>query len=139
MSILDYLMWLRGHSIILLNWQLGKVSEDWRKTNATPVFKKGQEGGELQAGQSHFKPKEAGGTANPGKYFQAYEREKNHQEYRFIKGMLCLTSLISIFHEITRFMDKWRAVNIIFLDYSKYGLHEYIMRLKNGWMARSRG
>lgn len=107
---------------------------NWEKCKCCTYLQEEQEEGprELPAGQPHFNLCEDDGTANPGKYFQAYEREKNHQEYRFIKGMLCLTSLISIFHEITRFMDKWRAVNIIFLDYSKYGLHEYIMRLKNG-------
>jgi len=63
-------------------WRTGEVPEDWRKTNVTPIFKKGQEGGyrELQAGQPHLHPRKDDGAAYPGGHQQASGGKEGYQE-----------------------------------------------------------
>ena len=51
-------------------WQLGEVSEDWRRA---PVLRKGQGGGrrELQGSQPHLSPWAGDGAASPGNHCPA--------------------------------------------------------------------
>jgi len=59
-----------------------EVPEDWRKANATPIYKKGQEGGprELQDCQPHLHPLKGDGAAHSRGHHQASERKEGYQE-----------------------------------------------------------
>ncbi|PKU45921.1 rna-directed dna polymerase from mobile element jockey-like [Limosa lapponica baueri] len=64
--------------IIKGSWRLGEVPEDCRKTNVTPIFKKG---GKKDSGQPASPQSLKGdGAANPGNCFQAHEGSESHQK-----------------------------------------------------------
>lgn len=60
------------------SWQQGKVSENWRKANVSPVFKK--VGRKTEGGETYLKPWEGDGAINPGSNFQAHKEQEIHQE-----------------------------------------------------------
>jgi len=40
-------------------------------------------------------------------------------QHGFMKGRSCLTSLISCYGQVTRLLDEGKAVDVIYLDFSK--------------------
>ena len=40
-------------------------------------------------------------------------------QYGFMKGRLCLTNLISFYYWVTRLVDEGKAVDVVYLDFSK--------------------
>jgi len=40
-------------------------------------------------------------------------------QYAFTKGRSCLTSLISFYDQVTCLVDEGKAVDVVYLDYSK--------------------
>lgn len=40
-------------------------------------------------------------------------------QHGFMKGRLCLTNLISLCDWVTRLVDEGKAVNVVYLDFSK--------------------
>ena len=40
-------------------------------------------------------------------------------QHRFMKGRLCLTNLISFYNWVTRLIDEGKAVDVVYLDFSK--------------------
>ena len=40
-------------------------------------------------------------------------------QHRFMKGRLCLTNLISFYDWVTRLVDEGKAVDVVYLDFSK--------------------
>ena len=40
-------------------------------------------------------------------------------QHRFMKGRSCLTNLISFYNWVTRLVDEGKAVDVVYLDFSK--------------------
>ncbi|CAM5133683.1 unnamed protein product [Natator depressus] len=83
------------------------------------------------------------------KHFEERKVIRNSQ-YGFTKGKSCLTNLIAFYDEITGSLDEGKAVDVLFLDFSKafdtvshsflasklkkYGLDEWTIRWIESWL-----
>ncbi|CAM5160640.1 unnamed protein product [Eretmochelys imbricata] len=105
------------------SWQLGKVPGDWKKANIVPIFKKGKK-------ENPGNYRLVSLTSVPGKIMEQVPKESilKHLEERkvirnsqhgFTKGKSCLTNLITFYDEITGSVDEGKAVDVLFLDFSK--------------------
>ncbi|PKU29730.1 rna-directed dna polymerase from mobile element jockey-like [Limosa lapponica baueri] len=101
----------------------GEVPEDWREANVTPVFKKGK-----KENPGNYRPVRF--TSIPGKIMEQlildiiskHVEEKKvigSGQHGFTKGKSCLTDLIAFYDEMTGWVDEGRAVDIVYLDFSK--------------------
>ncbi|CAM5082384.1 unnamed protein product [Natator depressus] len=136
------------------SWRSGEVPDDWKKANVVPIFKKGK-----KEHLGNYRPVSL--TSVPGKIIEQVLRESilKHLEERkvirnsqhgFTKGKSCLTNLIAFYDEITGSVDEEKAVDMLFLDFSKafdtvshsilasklkkYGLDEWIVRCIESWL-----
>jgi len=100
-----------------------EVPDDWRITSVTPIYQKGQ-----KEDPGNYRPGSL--TSVPGKIMEQFilsvlnGHEKDNQGIRpsqhgFMKGRYCLTNLISFYDQVTYLMDKGKAVDIIYLEFSK--------------------
>ncbi|GAB0187214.1 mitochondrial enolase superfamily member 1 [Grus japonensis] len=87
------------------SWRTGKVPEDWKKDNVTPVFKKGK-----KEGTGNYRPVSL--TSIPGKVMEQpildviskHVEEKKvigSGQHEFTKGKSCLTNLIAFYDDMT--------------------------------------
>jgi len=99
------------------------VPEDWRNVSVTPVFKKGK-----KEDPGNYRPVSL--TAVPGKVMEQLildviskqvEEKKviRSSQHRFTKGKSCLTNLIAFYDGMTGWIDEGRAVDVVYLDFSK--------------------
>ncbi|CAM5166679.1 unnamed protein product [Natator depressus] len=136
------------------SWQLGEVPDDWKKANVVPIFKKGK-----KEDPGNYRPVSL--TSVPGKIMEQVLKESTlkHLEERkmirnsqhgFTKGKSCLTNLIAFYDKITGSVDEGKAVDVLFLDFSKafdtvshsilarklkkYGLDEWTIRWIESWL-----
>ncbi|KAK4806818.1 hypothetical protein QYF61_005614 [Mycteria americana] len=105
------------------SWLTGEVPVDWRLANVTPIYKKGQ-----KEDPGNYRPVSL--TSVPGKIMEqiilsAITRHvQDNQVIRpsqhgFMKGRSCWTNLISFYDKVTRLVDEGKAVNVVYLDFSK--------------------
>ncbi|KAK4820693.1 hypothetical protein QYF61_003613 [Mycteria americana] len=105
------------------SWLTGEVPADWRLANVTPVYKKSR-----KEDVGNYRPVSL--TSVPGKLMEqiilsAITRhvEDNQgikpSQHGFRKGRSCLTNLISFYDKVTRLLDEGKAVDVIYLDFSK--------------------
>ncbi|GAB0179825.1 mitochondrial enolase superfamily member 1 [Grus japonensis] len=105
------------------SWRAGEVPEDWRKTNVTLVFKKGK-----KEDLGDYRPVSL--TSIPGKMMEElivdvvnkHVEEKKvigSDQHGFTKGKSCLTNLITFYDGMTGWVDEGRAVDVVYLDFSK--------------------
>jgi len=105
------------------SWRTGEVPEDWRKANITPIFKKGK-----KEDPGNYRPVSL--TSIPGKVMeelileliiQQVEEKKviRSSQHGFTKGKSCLTNLIAFYDGMTGWVDEGRAVDVVYLDFSK--------------------
>ncbi|PKU38009.1 rna-directed dna polymerase from mobile element jockey-like [Limosa lapponica baueri] len=105
------------------SWRTGEVPEDWRTANVSPVFKKGK-----KEDPGNYRPVSL--TFNPGKVMEQlildviskHVEEKKvigSGQHGFTKGKSCLTNLIAFYDGMTGWVDKGRAVDVVYLDFSK--------------------
>ncbi|KAK4810895.1 hypothetical protein QYF61_013303 [Mycteria americana] len=110
------------------SWEPGEVPADWKLANVIPIYKKG-----VREDPGNYRPVSL--TSVTGKIIgkltlDAIERHlKNnaiirHSQHRFTKGKSCLTVLVSagielIFFLVTHLVDEGKAVDVVFLDFSK--------------------
>ncbi|GAB0175753.1 mitochondrial enolase superfamily member 1 [Grus japonensis] len=105
------------------SWLTGEVPVDWRLASVTPIYKKGQKEdlGNYRSGSL---------TSVPGKVMEqiilsAITRHiQDNQvirpsQYGFMKGRSCLTNLISFYDKAIHLVDEGKAVDVVYLDFSK--------------------
>ncbi|GAB0210329.1 mitochondrial enolase superfamily member 1 [Grus japonensis] len=105
------------------SWRTGEVPEDWRKASVTPVFKKGR-----KEDPGNYRPVSL--TSIPGKVMEQlilgvinkHVEEKKvigSGQHGFTKGKSCLTNLIAFYDGMTSWVDEGRAVDVVYLVFSK--------------------
>jgi len=105
------------------SWRTREVPEDWRKASVTPVFKKGK-----KEDPGNYRPVSL--TSIPGKMVEKLildviskqvEAKKviRSIQHGFTKGKSCLTNLIAFYDGMTGWVDEGRAVDVVYLDFSK--------------------
>ncbi|PKU43313.1 rna-directed dna polymerase from mobile element jockey- hypothetical protein [Limosa lapponica baueri] len=97
----------------------GKVSEDWKKANVTPIFRMKDPG----------KIRPVSLISIPEKLMDEPILETNSthiegqgdqiSQHAFMKRKSCLTSLKAFYNEMTGLLDKGRPVDVVYLDFKK--------------------
>jgi len=105
------------------SWRTEEVPEDWRKANVTPIFKKGKK-------EDPRNYRLLSLTSILGKVMEQlileviikHVKEKKDirsSQHGFTKGKLCLTNLTAFYDGMTSWVDEGRAVDVVYLDFSK--------------------
>ncbi|CAM5174769.1 unnamed protein product [Natator depressus] len=138
------------------SWRSWEVPDNWKKANVVPIFKKGKE-----EDLGNYRPVSL--TSVPGKIMEQVLKESilkhleekkviRNSQHGFTKDKSCLTNLIAFYNEITGSVDEGKAVDVLFLDFSKafdtvshsilasklkkYGLDEWTIRWIESWLDR---
>ncbi|PKU43644.1 rna-directed dna polymerase from mobile element jockey- hypothetical protein [Limosa lapponica baueri] len=105
------------------SWRTGEVPEDWRKASVIPVFKKGKKEdlGNYRLVSLIFVPGKMMERLVLGFISKRMEEKKaiRSSQHGFTKGKSCLTNLIAFYDGITGWIDERRAVDVVYLDFSK--------------------
>ncbi|CAM4601352.1 unnamed protein product [Lepidochelys olivacea] len=136
------------------SWRTGEVPDDWKKANVVPIFKKGK-----KEDPGNYRPVSL--TSVPGKIMEQVLKESilkhlherkviRNSQHGFTKGRSCLTNLIAFYDETTGSVDEGKAVDVLYLDFSKvfdtvshsilvsklrkYGLDECTIRWVESWL-----
>ncbi|GAB0205958.1 mitochondrial enolase superfamily member 1 [Grus japonensis] len=104
------------------SWRTGEVPEEWRKANVTPVFRKGK-----KEDPGNYRPVSL--TSIPAKAMEQLilgvinkhveEKVIGSGQHGFTKGKSRLTNLIAFYDGMTSWVDEGRAVDVVYLDFSK--------------------
>ncbi|PKU42528.1 rna-directed dna polymerase from mobile element jockey-like [Limosa lapponica baueri] len=105
------------------SWQIGVVPADWCLANVTPIHEKGR-----KDDPGNYRPVSL--TLVPGKVMEQIilsaimQRMKDTQAIRpsqhgFMRSRSCLTNLISLYVKVTHLVDEGKAVDVVYLDFSK--------------------
>uniref|UniRef100_A0A8B9TYB9 Reverse transcriptase domain-containing protein n=1 Tax=Anas zonorhyncha TaxID=75864 RepID=A0A8B9TYB9_9AVES len=104
------------------SWLLGEVPVDWQLANVMPIYKKDQRT-ELE----NYRPVSL--TSVPGKLVEklfsviTWHLQSNQvirpSQHGFMKHRSCLTNLNSFYDKVTRLVDEGKAVDVVYLDFSK--------------------
>ncbi|GAB0185682.1 mitochondrial enolase superfamily member 1 [Grus japonensis] len=105
------------------SWLTREVPVDWRLANVTPIYKKSQK---EDLGNYRL----VSLTLVPGKVMEQiilstnmWDVQDNQvirpSQHGFMKGRSCLTNLISFYDKVTRLVDEGKAVDVVYLDFSK--------------------
>ncbi|KAK0682480.1 LIN1 transcriptase, partial [Pygoscelis papua] len=105
------------------SWLTGEVPDDWRLANVMPIYKKGR-----KEDPGNYRPVSL--ISVPGKIMERFilraltRQVRDNQGIRpsqhgFMKGRSCLTNLISFYDQVTRLVDEGKAVDVVYLDFSK--------------------
>ncbi len=101
----------------------GKVPEDWRCANVTPIFKKG-----AKADPGNYRPVSL--TSVCCKLLESIIKDRLLQhfdtnqlilpsQHGFMPGRSCATNLLEFFETVTEAVDEGSPFDIIFLDFAK--------------------
>ena len=110
-------------TIYQCSWSTGEVSEDWRLATVTPIYRKGR-----KEDPENYRPISL--TSVPGKVMeQIIMREITRHvwdncgirpgQHGFMKSRYCLTNTISFYDWVTSLVDVGKAVDVVYLDFSK--------------------
>ncbi|RMB88826.1 hypothetical protein DUI87_34760 [Hirundo rustica rustica] len=105
------------------SWLTGEVPDDWKLANVTPIHKKG---GREDPG--NYRPVSL--TSVPGKIMEQFilsvitqnlqdSQGLRPSQHRFRRGRSCLTNLITFYEQVTCLVDAGKAVDVVYLDFSK--------------------
>ncbi|XP_072335049.1 multiple inositol polyphosphate phosphatase 1b isoform X1 [Scyliorhinus torazame] len=101
----------------------GVVPGDWRVANVMSLFKKG-----IRDNPGNYRPVSL--TSVVGKVMERVLRDRisehlerhcliRDSQHGFVRGRSCLTSLIEFFEEVTKHVDEGKAVDVVYMDFSK--------------------
>ncbi|KAK4829638.1 hypothetical protein QYF61_005849 [Mycteria americana] len=105
------------------SWLTGEVPADWRLANVMPIFKKCR-----KEDPGNYRPVSLSSVL--GKLTEqiilsaiTWHVENNQgikaSQHGFMKGGSCLTNLISFYDKVTHLVDERKAVDVVYLDFSK--------------------
>ncbi|NXM61588.1 RTXE polymerase, partial [Illadopsis cleaveri] len=105
------------------SWLTGEVPDDWKLANVTPIHKKG-----AKEDPGNYRPVSL--TSVPGKVMEQFILSAITQnlqdgqgirpsQHGFRRGRSCLTNLITFYDQVTRLLDAGKAVDVVYLDFSK--------------------
>ncbi|PKU40252.1 rna-directed dna polymerase from mobile element jockey-like [Limosa lapponica baueri] len=103
---------------ILQSWQTGEVPADWCLADVMPIHKKGP-----QDDLGNSRPVSV--TLVSGKVMEhiilSYVAHEGHpgNQAQPARGRSCLTNLISFCDKVTRLVGEGKAVDVVYLDFSK--------------------
>ncbi|GAB0175699.1 mitochondrial enolase superfamily member 1 [Grus japonensis] len=100
-----------------------EIPVDWRLANVTSIYKKGR-----KEDPENYRPVSL--TSVPGKVMEqiilsaiTWHIQDNQvirpSQHGFMKGRSCLTNLISFYDKVTHLVDEGKAMDVIYLDFSK--------------------
>ncbi|XP_059843914.1 P-selectin glycoprotein ligand 1 isoform X2 [Hypanus sabinus] len=101
----------------------GEVLEDWRISHVVPLFKKGSKS---NLGNNRL----VSLTSAVGKLLEEVLRDRIYKyldrqgliresQHGFVHDRSCLTNLLEFFEEVTRKVDEGKAVDVVYMDFSK--------------------
>jgi len=102
-------------------WLTGEVPDGWRISSVTSIYKKGWK----EVSRNY---RSVSLNSVPGKFMEQFilsaltGHVKDNQGIRpsqFMKGSTCLTSLISFYGQVTHLVYEGKAVNVVYLGFSK--------------------
>ncbi|XP_069792574.1 uncharacterized protein, partial [Narcine bancroftii] len=109
--------------IFRMSLAMGLVSKDWRVAHVVPLFKKGS-----KCKPGNYRPVSL--TSVVGKLMESVLRDGIYKylevqgllgsnQHDFVRGRSCLTNLIEFFEGVTKKVDEGKAVDVVYLDFSK--------------------
>ncbi|KAJ7404858.1 hypothetical protein WISP_143114 [Willisornis vidua] len=104
-------------------WLSGEVPDDWKLANVTPIHKTG-----CKQDPGNYRPVSL--TSVPGRVMEQFILSAITQhlqdgqgirpsQHGFRRVRSCLTSLISFYNQVTHLVDQGKAVDVVYLDFSK--------------------
>ncbi|RMC07217.1 hypothetical protein DUI87_16673 [Hirundo rustica rustica] len=105
------------------SWLTGEVPDNWKLASVTPIHKK-----DGREDPGNYRP--ASLASEPGKIMEQFILSVSTQNLQdgqglrprqpgFRRGRSCLTNLITFYDQVTRLVDAGRAVDVVYLDFSK--------------------
>ncbi|KAK4831655.1 hypothetical protein QYF61_018622 [Mycteria americana] len=105
------------------SWLTREVPDDWRLANGTPSYKKGR-----KKHPGNYRPVSL--SSVPAKIMEQFilsvlnrhvqaNQGIRPSQHGFMKGRSCLTNLISFYDQVTCLVDEEKAVDVLYLDFSK--------------------
>ncbi|TRZ07979.1 hypothetical protein HGM15179_019124 [Zosterops borbonicus] len=105
------------------SWITGEVPDDWKLANVTPIQKKGR-----KEDPGNYRSVRL--TSVPGKVMEQFilsvimQHLQDGQGIRpsqhgFRRGRSCLTNLVSFYDQVAHLVDAGKAVDVVYLDFSK--------------------
>ena len=105
------------------SWSTGRVPEDWKLASVTPIYKKGckEDPGNYRSVSLTSVPEKVMEQIILGEITQHVHgiQEIRPSWHRFMKDRSWLTNLISFYDWVTTLVDKGKAVDVDYLDFSK--------------------
>ncbi|KAK4829440.1 hypothetical protein QYF61_004315 [Mycteria americana] len=104
------------------SWLIGEVPDDWGLANVMSIYKKGR-----KEDPGNYRPVSL--TSVPGKIMERFilsalnrhvqaNQGIRPRQHGFMKGRSCFTNLI-FYDQVTHLVDEGKAVDVIYLDFSK--------------------